>query len=224
MKATSLAALVAISSLLLLPTVASADLSWDLDLFLTEGGPSGPAPWAKVTIENVGDEAGDAFDDVKFTFELFLSGASEFVSQWKFNLDPTLDPENLSATYISGDQPDNADFVTNEDKIAAGPQGKADFEWRWPTSNADDRFKGSEAVMYYVSYAGRDLTSADFEFFATKSDFANTLARVQGIDSESGSAWIANNPEPSSAVLAMFAVGILGLRSRRGRKSNAAAA
>jgi hypothetical protein len=224
MKLSYLAAISALSLVVSLPAVASADLMWDLGKVVSGSPPDGPAPWARVTIENVGDQAGDSYDDVKFTMELFLNGSTEFLSRWKFNFNPALDVTMLSDEYISGDQPDNATFVTNEDGIAADGAGKADFEWQWPTANSDDRFVGTEMVMYYLTYAGDDIYDTDFDFFTTESNFVNTIARVQGIDNpDAPSAWIAN-PEPSSIVLAMLGFGGLGLTRLRRRKTVADAA
>src|SRR5262245_36909390 len=86
--------------------------------------PAGPKPWATATFDDGGGSG-----SVTLTLNAKNLTASEFISEWDFNLDPTLDPSKLvfSAPVKTGTFA-NPTVSAKLDNFKAGPAHGFDIE------------------------------------------------------------------------------------------------
>jgi hypothetical protein len=177
--------------------------------------PVGPPPWLTISFDD-----GGGTGSVVMTVSNSGLTASEYVSQLDFNLDPALNPANLSfGTFTTMDTFAVPLITKDANNLQADGSGKYDVEFGFSTSNADSgihRFGAGESFSVTISGIG-SLTANSFNFLSTGGGngaypFA---AHVQAIGEEAdGSGWV-SVPEPASMVL--LAAGPLAMLARKRR-------
>jgi hypothetical protein len=204
-------------------TLGAAVLTLNLDAVM-DGSPTPPqgsSPWISVTFTDLGTNS------VRADFTATDLTGSEFVSEWFFNLDPTLDPSLLTFAPIT---PVTGAFAlptvfAGVDAYKANGGGFYDFKLVFATSGgSSNRFTAGDVLSYQLSHNTGiiDAMSFDFDDVDPIGVLNRSAAHVQGIGPESlDSAWIAELPEPSTALHAMIVIGAwaLGWRHRKHAKS-----
>ncbi len=205
------------ASLLLGASAHAATLTFDMSIeFSGATAPGGAAPWMTATF----DDSFGGSDTVRLTMTNTNLLAGESVAGWYFNLDPLLDPTELTITAV--DITDSVPVVsTGVDLFKADGDGLYDilFDFPPPPGNAAARFTAGETVIFDITYNLGNLSAADFDFISTP-DGGNgpfvTAAHVQGTGGGSQSGWV-TTPEPSTGLLVVAGLAGFALRSRRER-------
>ena len=118
----------------LLATSGQATLIFDFNYeFSGATPPEGSAPWLRASIEDFGQQ-----DNVRLTFEAVHLTDNEFVSDFYLNLNPSLDPDKLIFSFLSGTQATKIN--TGADFLKSGAGLKFDIGFSFPTS------RGSKSV------------------------------------------------------------------------------
>lgn len=198
--------------------VAAATLTLGLDIpFSGAAVPAGTAPWITATFD---DSFGDA-NTVRLTLSATNLVDEESVTQWFFNLDPSLDPTLLTFTVVDNSAAVPNAIDTGSDSFMANGDGMYDilFDLPPPGGAFEARLTAGEAIIYDLGYVS-PITVASFDFFSAvgggEGSFT-TAASIQGIGpGGDGSGWIGYVPEPSTALL--LASGLIGLALDRPRR------
>jgi hypothetical protein len=191
---------------------ASASIVFPLDFEFSGGtSPEGTAPWLTATIEDLG------LNMVRLTMSADSLTDSEFISTWRFNLDPSL-TGSLSFTPIDISAVSFVDALYSPDTYkVAGNRFDIDFQFARANKN---RFNAGETVIYDITYSGDGTFDAlAFNFGSSPDGTYQSAAHVQGIGSGSFSGWIGNTtviPEPTTTALLSFGgLGVFGARRLR---------
>ena len=200
-------------------TSASAlSITFDLNFEFSNGTPPGGAtPWVTITIDDAADAVGA--NGVRVTVSNAGLIGSEFVSEISLNLDPGLDPTDLSFGAVNMSAVSTSTFLTGVDAFQADGDGKFDMLLQLPTSGPG-RFTAGESLVFDLTFTGA-LTAADFDFSSASGGGQGTFkaaAHVQGIGDEGeDSGWIGPVPEPAGALLLLTALaGVAAVGRRRG--------
>ena len=176
--------------------------------------PDGPAPYATAVFDD-GNTAGS----VTLTMSVAASVNAADVTAMYFNLNPSLDSNDLLFVRTGGDGPIAANTVitTGTDHAQAGGDGDYDILFDFPPPPGQDaaKFNAGETLVYDITGIA-SLVATDFNFFATPGPGAGnpgpylSVARFQstGFDEE-GSDWVGAVPVPAAVWL--FGSGLLGL-------------
>lgn len=183
---------------------------------------SGTGPWLEMTTTDAG------INQVTIQFKATnLIDVDEHVSEWFFNVNPSLDLSQVLFTTSST----TGDFVVlaidqSTNAYRADADGLYDVRLRFSESNTNggiERFTGGDMLSYTVTYTGPGtMDSSSFQFLSqvdAESSYGPfySAAHVNstGIDGQ-GSAWVAVIPEPSAVMYSLLATGIcLGFSRRR---------
>jgi hypothetical protein len=195
-------------------SVQAASVIYDVNVeFSGATAPSGSAPWIRATFDD-GGSAG--------TVTLVLESLSlidpEFVSEWSFNLDPSLDPNALSfsAPTKTGTFADPT-VALGVDAFQAAGDGRYDIQVNFANAPPGDRFGAGDSVSYTITGIS-SLTASSFDYVAAPGGGLGpfrTAAHVQATGGGEQSGWVtAQVPEPGAALLMLFAFGIAARRSR----------
>ncbi len=179
--------------------------------------PTGSLPWLIVTIDDCGTAG-----SVNLTLQAKNLIGNEFVSEWYLNLDPNLNPDDLSFSpptkFGSFDAPA---IDLGENKFKADGDGNFDIMFMFDTGgNASNKFGVGEKIQYTITGIST-LTASSFDFLSDSGKKTGwpTAAHVQAIGDESKSGWV-SVPEP--ATLSLLAVGaaalLIGKRRRQMRR------
>jgi MYXO-CTERM domain-containing protein len=177
--------------------------------------PEGATPWLTATFDDH-DTAGS----VDLTLETTNLVDEEFVFEWLFNLDPTLDVEDLvfSAPTKTGAFTDPVIDLEENDFKADG-DGYFDIEVMFDNSGGAADYFGPGVPMDKVEYTITGiptLTANSFDFQSVEGGGAGTwptAAHVGGIGSDDqGSGWV-STPEPAS--LSLLVLGAFAAMRRR---------
>lgn len=180
--------------------------------------PAGPAPWLSATFTDTGAN--------QVRLELSTGGLTtpENLRSAYFNLDPALDPANLTLAYLSGNAAEAVD--TGVDCCKADGDGKYDLQLTFPSGSG---FDAGETAAYSIAYAGAGaLSAASFAFLSSPAGGHGPFyaaAHVQNIGS--GSGWIAPQgytfqdvaPVPLPPALGLLLAGLLGLGAAARRRA-----
>lgn len=180
--------------------------------------PLGNAPQAG-EVDVVCDELGG--NTIRLAITADLSRA-KFVRGVFFNLDPSLDPDLLTADYSSGQLA--ADFVTGRDEQHVPIAGFFDFAFVYDTSNGRnaDRFVSDETSTYTLSYGGDaifDCGSLQFLSVPQGSHDPVVIAARTGGGGGVGVALAATSPVPEPASLGLLLPAIAPVLLRRKRSA-----
>jgi hypothetical protein len=176
--------------------------------------PEGVPPWLTATFDD-GGSAGS----VDLTLQTVNLTDNEFLFEWLFNLDPSLDPTALlfSTPAKTGAFTDPT-INLGVDSFKADGDGFFDIKIEFNnTDGAPTRFGVGDAIEYTITGIPT-LTAHSFAFFSESGGGQGeypTAAHVGGIgpdDADSG--WV-SVPEP--ATLAILAAGVLSVAPRRRR-------
>jgi hypothetical protein len=187
-------------------------ITYDLDFEFSNGTPpEGATPWTTITLD---DSVGP--DTVRVTISNPNLTDQEAVTEFSLNLDPLLDPTQLTLTVVSAAAvggAGNVTFSTGVDAFQADGDGKFDilFGLPPPPGGFSNRFTTGETLVFDLSLTG--ITASSFDFTSATGGGQGTFhaaAHVQGIgadDEDSG--WIGDTPEPG--MLGLLALGFAGL-------------
>ena len=208
----SLVVLTVCTSLMVFSHSARGDVvSFDLSVeFSGATPPASEAPWLTATFDD-GDTAGS----VTLTLDTTGLVDSEYVSDWMFNLDPTLDPTDLifSLQTKTGSF-DDPTISTGVNSFRADGSGYFDIQFTFATAKAK-RFGVGESVAFVIT--GIDsLTAGSFDFLCTDASPGPypTAAHVQSIGENEDSGWT-TIPEPATLTVLFCGGGLMMLRLRR---------
>jgi hypothetical protein len=191
------------ASLLLSPAPAVADVVYDFNYVFSGTAPANPAPWIEATFQNVGA------NQVSLTIANIGLASGEYDIGVYFNLDPSLDPLNLSfsAPVKTGtfDDP-SINLAINGYKA----DGDGDYDINLGFANADaGRFDVGESITYQLSISGSSpLSASSFFFLSTSGGGEGTYYAAAHLAGGSTSAWIAPIPEPASGALVLLSLGL----------------
>lgn len=200
-------------AVVLAPPAAAATLSLELDVEFSGGDdPAGATPWMLATFD---DSFGGA-NTVRLTMTTPNLSGTEFAAEWLFNLNPALDPTDLSFTVVDNADADPGTF-TGVNAFRADGDGLFDIRFNFPPPPGAfaKKFTAGETVIYDLTHTSA-ITAASFDFNSVMGGGNGTFAsaaHVQGIGA--GSGWIGNSaqtPEPTTAWL--VGLGLLGLAAR----------
>lgn len=184
--------------------------------------PEGASPWITATFEDSPENE----KYVRLTMTATNLVDQEFISGWWFNFRDDLDQfadlldyNPIDTSAVGGE----IAFSSGENFDKAGPDGKFDLLFEFPTSNSENawkRFTAGETVIVDLFLLSFDLSPSDFNFESDpgkeegdKGPFFSA-AHIQGIGEDNNlSGWIAPATEkvPESSTLLLVGVGLIGL-------------
>jgi len=207
---------------LLAPSAADATaFTINLDFeFSGATAPEGATPWASATFD---DSFGGA-NTVRLTMTTQNLVDTEFLSDWYFNFDPSLDATLLSISAVDVADLEGAAWSANTgtNLFQADGDGKFDiaFDFPPPPGAFGKKFTGGEELIFDLTYDGA-ISASSFDFQSEEGGGQGTYAsaaHVQGIGAGGAdSGWIGPVvPEPSTGLL--LGLGLLSLVVHRRRR------
>lgn len=199
---------------------SALSISFGLDFEFSGGTqPEGATPWATITIDDAADTGGA--NSVRVTISNNLTDG-EFISEFSLNLDPALDPTDLTFTAVNMSAVSSSTFTTGVDAFQADGDGKFDMRLGLPPPPGAfaAKYTAGETLVFDLTFSAA-LSAADFDFGSASGGGNGTFraaAHVQGIgldDEDSG--WIGPVPEPSVALLMAAGALAAGIAIRKQR-------
>lgn len=202
---------------------AQAAVVYDFNTEFSGGTPpSGPAPWLTATFTDTSTPG-----QVELTISTAGLTSGEKISGVYFNLDPTLDVNDLAFTSLKGGSGTIGDssLQLGENQFMADGDGKYDILLSYPTNTGT--LSGGDTSSFDITYSGSgtfDAASFDFlSFPAGGHGPFYAAAHVLDTSASGGSGWIAPvTPVPLPPSLPLLAAGVFGFaaltfsKSRRG--------
>ncbi|MBI4583497.1 MAG: PEP-CTERM sorting domain-containing protein [Planctomycetes bacterium] len=179
---------------------ATLALTIELDTeFSGADAPTGPAPWVVITVEDVNATT------VKVTISNSGLTGSEFSESVYLNLNPAIDPTNLTFNQLSGEP---ATFSTDTDAFKADGDGFFDILVDFPPPPGSQKFEAGETAVFEITHSG-GISAADFDYQSASGGGNGTFtaaAHIQGIGPDGNdSGWIGDGngrvPEPGTLIL-----------------------
>jgi len=186
--------------------------------------PSGSAPWARATFTDKGGGV------VGLVLECLLQDPSEFMAQangdagWAFNLDPSLDPDDLTFTDVgAGPDVSASAILTEADAYKAGPDKFYDLVFQFGSG-----MTGGQVARYDLTISGGGLLASSFNFVSGNGPVGKTgfhsSVHVQGVRTPSSGAgssgWVGGGeaqviPLPAAGAMGLAGLGAVASRRRR---------
>ena len=194
-------------------------ITFDLNFEFSNGTPpAGATPWVTITIDDAADAIGA--NGVRVTVSNVGLVGTEFVSEVSLNLDPLLDPTDLTETAVNTSAVGSFSVSFGADAFQADGDGQFDIlvELPPPPGSFAAKFTAGETISFDLDL-GAALSASDFDFPSAPGGGQGTFnaaAHVQGIGEDGeDSGWIGPVPEPATSLL--LALGLAGLAAS-GRK------
>ena len=214
----------------------SATIVFNYDQEFSGGtAPLGSTPWmvstfsASPTTYVIGS---NTYDAVRLTMDLSSLQSGAFVSETDFNIDPNLNPANLSFSFVSGNSHANVIPGLANDKFKADGDGLYDISFGFPTVSGSTFGSGTQATFDIEATdtaTAAALTPGSFAFLSTPMGghgpfYAATHVQNTGVGN-GGSGWIApsvvTTVVPVPAAVWLFGSGLMGLAAIARRKKKA---
>lgn len=185
----------------------------------TPVAPDLSGPWLTVATTNLGA------NQIQVDLTADRLSDPEYVSEWFLNLDPALDPADLSvsASLLSGafNVPVAASLLLAADAYKADGDGKYDIKVIFDSSDGmGTRFTDGDSLRLTLTYTGVGSFNESSLIFPSAPDggagpfLAAAHINSTGLD-DTGSVWVAAVPEPSVAMNLLLAGGaLLAIRRR----------
>jgi hypothetical protein len=163
--------------------------------------PAGSPPWARATFTDL------APGTVRLTMSALNLTGSEFISEWFFNLETGLNPNDLTFDYVDATAVGGSGNVSistgvnNQD--ADGQKGFGfDIRFGFPfaASPAGNRFTNGEEVIYDIEDTTITANSFNLRNKDDQGEF-KSAAHVQGIGGNDNNSGFIATPIPGSALL-----------------------
>ena len=147
------------------PALYGSVVECQASIAFSGAGPAGPPPWLKIALDD-----GGTLGSVDFTLEAIGLTGSEFLSKLYFNLDPSLDPDDLSFSGLTKTgQFDSPKFKADADGWNVAGSGRYDVELKFGTSNkggGTKRFGAGEALSFTMT-GPPTLAVSSFDWLST---------------------------------------------------------
>jgi len=192
--------------------VQAATLTYDFNNSFGDTPADGaPDPWLTAIFDD-GGSAGSV------TLSVTVGGSVGIaeITELYFNLDPILNPTDLSINYVGGSGPAPLSINQGVDAYKADGDGLYDIFINLPTST--DTFDAGETLVFDIGGIA-SLTAGDFNYLSfpdggTGPFLAAAKVQSTGIDGD-GSDWIAPVPVPAAVWLFASGLGLLGWLRRK---------
>jgi hypothetical protein len=202
---------------------SAGDFQLKFDTVFSGTAPTGTAPWLQAEFKDVSPNT------VSLTISTAGLQGTEFISDFYFNLNPSLDANSLSLSQTSKTGSfANAGIATGNNTLKADGDGYYCVDLSFATANGSTFTVGDSVTYQITGITGLD--AADFDFTSTGGGGEGSwiaAAHVQSIGANgSASGWAAPTqflavPEPSTVLLSCLAMGLCGgarwVRNRNGR-------
>lgn len=175
-------------------------------------------PWLTITTVDTGEK------QVSMEFKVANLTDPEYIKEWYFNVNDSLDLNFLSFTQTSSSGQFDAPTISKSTNFyQADSDGKYDVLLTFSINNsAEQRFTRGDTLIYTVEYTGsQPFNSSSFDFLSDPVSGNiygpfQSAAKVNTTGTDgNGSAWIAAVPEPTTALYSLLATGLFFGFSRK---------
>jgi hypothetical protein len=207
------------ATILIVPVSNAATLELGHIFSDTPVAPDLSGPWLTVATTNL------AANQIQVDLTADRLSDPEYISEWYLNLDPALNPGDLSvsASLLSGafNVPAAASLLVATDAYKADGDGHYDIKVIFDSSDGTGfRFTDGDSLRLTLTYTGAGSFNESSLVFPSSPDggtgpfLAAAHINATGLD-DTGSVWVAAVPEPSVAMNLLLAVGaLLAIRRR----------